>query len=309
MENFLPQTRFWLFAILVILGGTFATGTQTAENTNAEVRTLAEVPAATGGLSVDQSGNIYVADIGPAPNRRGMTIYKVTPNGDVSVFAENGNLLRPDGNAFDSKGNLYQASLLLNHIAKITPDGEVSIFVEGLRVPTGLVFDEDDNLYVTNCGANNIQKVNPEGESSTFAVNPLFRCPTGIALDNDKNLYVANFSNGLVAKVMPDGSVSQFANVPGNNNGHLVFDGEQLYTVSRGGQRIYTLSLEGELKEFAGTGQRGHEDGPVAAASFSIPFGIGMSPDGNTLYINEGKPTSGGQNNHPTILRMIVLNP
>lgn len=307
MKNFLCQARFLLFAILVVLGGTLATGAQSVDN--AEVRTLAEVPAATGGISVDRNGNIYVADIGPPPDRRGMTVYKVTPSGNVSVFAEDERLLRPDGNAFDSKGNFYQASLLHNHIVKITPDGDISIFLEGLAVPTGLVFDRHDNLYVTNCGANNIQKVTPLGQASTFAVNPLFRCPTGIALDNDNHVYVANFSNGLVNKVTPDGAVSQLANVPGNNNGHLVFDGEQLYVVSRGGQKVYTLSLEGELNEFAGTGQRGHDDGPVVEASFSIPFGIDMNPNGNILYINEGKPTSGGQNNHPTLLRMIVLDP
>lgn len=307
MRKFLFQTRYLLFVSLVILGSSLATATQSSAN--AEVSTLAEVSAATGGISVDQNGNIYVADIGAPPNRRGNTIYRVTPEGAVSVFAQDASMTRADGNAFDSKGNLYQASLLNNQIVKITPAGEVSVFLDqGLTVPTGLVFDPEDNLFVTNCGAGNIRRVTPEGESTIFATSPLFNCPTGIAMDTVGNIYVANFSDGFVSKVRPDGSVQQFAIIPGGNNGHLLFDGEKLFAVSRGGNRVYTLTLDGVLNEFAGTGQFGHDNGPVAGASFSLPFGITMSPDGNTLYINEAKPTSGGQNNFPTLIRAIDLN-
>ena len=296
---------------MVLLGSTLAIAAQPTDNANAEVSTLAEVQAATGDISVGPDGSIYVANIGPPPSRRGMQIYRVTPEGEVSLFVESELILRPDGNAFDSQGNLYQTSLLNNQVVKITPDGELSVFLdEGLTVPTGLHFDEDDTMYLANCGARNVLRVTPQGEATVFADGPLFNCPTGVTMDNDGNLYVANFSDGRVMKITPDSSVSEFANVPGNNNGHLLFDGEKLYVVSRGSNSVYTLSLEGELVRFAGTGegQRGHDNGPVAEASFSLPFGIDMSPDGGILYLNEAEPTAGGQNNFPTLIRAIELN-
>lgn len=307
------QTRFWIMAVLVLLSSTLAIAAQPPDNTNAEVNTLAEVPAATGDISVGPDGNIYVANIGPPPSRRGMQIYRVTPEGEVSLFVESDLILRPDGNAFDSQGNLYQTSLLLNQVVRITPEGELSVFLDaGLTVPTGLHFDEDDTMYLANCGARNVLRVTPEGEASVFADGPLFNCPTGITMDNDQNLYVANFSDGRVVKITPDGSVSEFATVPGSNNGHMLFDGEKLYIVSRGSNSVYTLSLEGELELFAGTGegQRGHDNGPVAGASFSLPFGIDISPDGRTIYLNEAEPITGGGNaNFPTLIRAITLNP
>ena len=296
--------------IVVLVGGAFALGSQPPDNSNAEVRTVAEVPAATGDISVGPDGNIYVANIGPPPSRRGMQIYRVTPEGEVSLFVEDSSILRPDGNAFDSQGNLYQTSLLNNQVVRITPEGELSVFLDqGLTVPTGLHFDEDDTLYLANCGARNVLRVTPEGEATVFADGPLFNCPTGITMDNDNNVYVANFSDGLVIKISPEGESSQFADVPGGNNGHLAFDGEKIYVVSRGSNRVYILTLDGELTEFAGTGERSHNDGPVAESSFALPFGIDFSPDGSSIYLNEAEPTTGGQANFPSLIREIVLDP
>lgn len=99
--------------------------------------------------------------------------------------------------------------------------------------------------------------------------------------------------------------MSEFADVPGSGNGHISFDGEKVYVVSRSGPRIYTLSLEGKLEPFAGSGERGHEDGSLLQASFNLPNDLGISPDGKTLYINEVLPMNGG--NFPSRIRMIRL--
>lgn len=301
--------RYASFILLVAFAAHLVAGTQSDLAQNAVVRTLADLPGATGGVSMDRQGNIYVADIGAAPGRRGTTVYKVTPQGGVSVFAQDANLLGASGNAFDSKGNFYQSSLQLNHVTKISPEGDVSIFVsQGIRGPVGLVFDKQDTMYVANCIGRTIQKVTPEGESALFAFSNLFNCPNGIAIDEDENIYVANINDGRVLKVTPDGTVTLFVNVPGNGNGHITYADGFFYMVSRSGARIYTLSLDGELELLAGTGQRGHDDGPSLEATFSLPNDLGISPDGNILYINEAIPTSGSLN-QPSQVRMIVLNP
>jgi len=302
--------RCGLYVLLLLLAVNWVTGAQSDSGQNAVVSTLAELPAATGGVAVGPDGNIFVGDIGAAPSRRGTTVYKVTPEGEVSVFAQAETLLGASGNAFDSKGNLYQSGLRSNRINKITPDGEVSVFATtGIIAPVGLVFDADDNLYVANCGGRSVQKVTPEGESTMLASsNTLFNCPNGIALDNDNNVYVANFSDGRVLKVTPEGEVSLFVTVPGNNNGHITFDGEKFYVVGRGASNIYTLSLDGELEVFAGTTQRGRVDGPALEAKFSLPNDLSISPDGDILYVNEFASTTGTLN-QPSVLRKIVLNP
>ena len=301
-----------MFVLMVFLAANLVTGTQAASGLaqNAVVGTLAELPAATGGVAVDQDGNIYVGDIGLAPARRGTTVYKVTTDGEVSVFAQAETMLGASGNAFDSQGNLYQSGLRSNRINKITPDGEVSVFAtQGIIAPVGLVFDNEDNLYVANCGGRTVQMVTPDGQSTLFASsNTLFNCPNGIALDNDNNIYVANFGDGRVLKVTPDGTVSEFVTVPGNNNGHITFDGEKFYVVARGAGNIYTLTVDGELELLAGSTRRGRVDGPALEAQFSLPNDLGISPDGNTLYVNEVAALTGTAN-QPSVLRTIVLNP
>lgn len=274
-----------------------------------EVRTLTDdLPAATGGVAIDGAGNIFVGDIGPAPRRGGTKVYKITTQGEVSIFAQGQGLLGASGNAFDSQGNLYQSNLNANTISRITPDGEVSTFVsDGIAAPVGIAIDAEDNLFVTNCGGNSIQKVTQAGESTQVAASPLFRCPNGIALDEDGNLYVANFRNGLILKVTPDGSVSEFATVPGRSNGHITYDSKgTFYIAARNANQIYTLNLAGELELFAGTGERGYDDGPLLEATFSLPNDLNISPSDDILYINQVLASSGTRN-YPSVIRMIML--
>lgn len=304
-----PDTSMGWLGLFLVFGfawqGRDAASTphrSTADN----VETVAELSAATGGVAVGPDGNIYVADIGPAPARNGTTVYKVTPQGEVSVFATG--LNGPSGNAFDAEGNLYQSNLRDNTISKITPSGAVSTFATtGINGPVGIAINGDGTLYVTNCGNNTVQQVTASGVSTLFATSTLFSCPNGITLDDDGTLYVANFNNGIVLKVTPEGMVSFFANVPGGNNGHITFYDGVLYLASRGGHQFYTLSLTGEVTLFAGTGLRGHEDGTAASATFSLPNGVAFSPFGDTLYINEVMPVV-GSNNFPSIVRRIILD-
>ncbi len=273
------------------------------------VTTLTDLSSGTGGVAVDAQGNIFVADIGPNPTWRGTTIYQVTPEGDVSVFVSGQGLLGPTGNAFDTKGNLFQSSLTGSQVHKITPGGEVSLFTnQGVTGPVGVALDSDDNVYIANCRSASIQKVTPEGVSTRFISSNLLNCPNGIALDESNNVYVSNFRNGRVIKITQGGEASVFASVPGSGNlGHITYAGDGIfYVVSRGTHQIYALNLEGELTLLAGSGERGHHNGPALEATFSLPNDLSISPDGKKLYLNEMANTEANINT-PSVLRVIHL--
>jgi sugar lactone lactonase YvrE len=255
----------------------------------------ADLEGGSGGLEVDAAGFVYCADFGSklGPGGTGGTkVFKLHPEtGAAEVFVDG--LRGASGNAIGPKGDFFQSSIGGNFISRIRPDGTVSVLTQtGLRSPVGIAVDAEGLLFVANCGSNSIVEVTPDGQSSVFASDPLLSCPNGITLDDEHNLYVCNFNNGDVLKVSWSGEVSRLATLPGNNNGHLVYRAGQLYVVARGAHQIYTVSLEGQIALFAGTGQRGHDDGPALSATFSFPNDVAFSPDGRTLYVNENGPTT-----------------
>lgn len=279
---------------------------------NVIVQTLASLPedAATGGMAIDTDGYLFVADIGKIPSRNGTTVYKITPEGDVSLFSESYEFNGASGNTFDILGNLYQSSFTGGTIHKITSDGRISLYAkDGIAGPVGLVFDSNGNLYVADCRLGSIQRIFPDGTSETFARQNGLNCPNGIAIDENGILYVANFSNGKILKITQSGKITVLAELPGGNNGHLAYHDNILYATDRGGNRVYAVHIvSGEVKLVAGTGDRGLDDGPGAEASFSLPNGIVISPDGSRLYINQVLDLE-GSNNFPVVVRTIILNP
>jgi sugar lactone lactonase YvrE len=274
----------------------------------ATVRTLVHrFPSATGGLAVGLDGYLYAANIGASPSRNGSEIYRIDPGGEVALWVEGQGLRGASGNTFDAQGVLYQSSLSASTIHRVTPDGVVTEFTrEGISGPVGIVIAPDGSLFVANCRGSTIQHIAPEGVSTLFAESALLGCPNGITMAPDGSLYVANFTGGDVVHVTPDGQVRPFVKVPGGNNGHIYFHQGLLYVVSRGGHRVYTLTLDGVLTPLAGTGERGHKDGPAAQSTFSLPNDIVASLDGHRLYVNEAVPTSGSAN-LPSAIRVIEL--
>ncbi len=145
--------------------------------------------------------------------------------------------------------------------------------------------------------------VTPEGDSERFVWSGLLTCPNGIVFDDHGNLYVANFGNGGVIKITPDKQVSEIAALPGSNNGHLVHHDGFLSVIDRGGHQVYSVSLDGEVELFAGSGSRGRQDGDPLEATFSYPNVIGISPDGKTFYVNE---VPGDTGPHTVLAPMVV---
>ena len=275
-----------------------------------QVTTVAQVDAGSGGIEVDSAGNVYSSDFGPRLGNSPVTgtrIWKILPDGSTEVFAEG--FQGASGSAMDSHGNFFQANIRGNFISKIAPDGTVTKFAsEGLKNPVGVVIDGDDTLWVANCGGASIQKITKDGVSTRFLDSDLLKCPNGITLDDDGNLYTANFYNGDVVKITPQAQASVLASLPGKNNGHLVYSNGSIYTVDRGGHRIYKVAMSGEFEVFAGSGDKGGADGTAAEASFCFPNDIAVSDDGKTLYVNDvADESSNGMILGPTRIRRISI--
>jgi streptogramin lyase len=153
------------------------------------------------GLTLDQSGNLYVASAGND------TIFKVTPPGIKSVFASNSSLGSPDGLAFDSAGNLYTSGYGWGGtVNRISPNGTITRVATGVG-GDGLAFDTSGNLYVA--GGGSVTRITPAGVVSTFATG--FNYAWGLAFDGRGNLFVSDYLGDSISEIAPNGTVSVFA--------------------------------------------------------------------------------------------------
>lgn len=282
MRTTVSRTSRVLRSLTLLLAGSMVpvpAAAQSGDMPPVAVTTLTDtLPGAVGGVAVDATGNIYVADFGDR-------IWKVTRNGDVTVLTEG--MYGASGNAVDSKGRILQSNFNGNFIARVERDGRYEVFADGLQGPVGIAIGAADTAYVTNCNSNSISRVAPSGEVERFAEGDLFNCPNGITRDPDGNLYVVNFSDSRMIKITPDGEAAEFAFIPGNGSGHVTYAGEMLYVTGFRSNRVFAVTLDGEVGHLAGTGRFTATDGPGPEAGFASPNGIAANPQGTVLYTND----------------------
>jgi len=274
------------------------------------VRTLSSpIDAGSGGLEVDADGNVYTADFGAtlSSGPPGTRVWRITPAGEVSVYAEG--FRGASGNAIGPDGTFYQANIAGGTVSRVDQDGKVSTFVaSGLAAPVGLTFDNQGRLVVANCGSNTLARVDEDGEAEVFASSNLLQCPNNLVLGGDGNFYVSNFYNGDVVRITPQGETTRLVTLPGGNNGHLVFTDGVFYVAARAANQIYEVTMDGESRVIAGSGDRGVDDGPAMEATLSLPNDLALSPDGRTLYWNDvAAPGPGTQTLTPTVVRALTL--
>ncbi|TZF86380.1 T9SS type A sorting domain-containing protein (plasmid) [Pedobacter sp. BS3] len=188
------------------------------------------------GLSLDSTGNLYVAD------RANHRIRKVTVSGTVSTFAgstagsidgtgTSAKFNNPVGIAISQAGDFYIGDFNNNKIRKITSTGEVTTFAgtgsagsadgsvatASFNGPFGMAFDGAGNLYIADYTNNKIRKIAPTGTVSTLAGSGTgaltdgigtaasFKNPADVAADADGNLYVADYLNDRIRKIVTTG--------------------------------------------------------------------------------------------------------
>ena len=115
------------------------------------------------GIAFDAEKNLFVGD-------RSGTIFKISPDRQIFVFATLEPSIAAYHLAFSPKGELYVAgptTSSYDRIVRINRQGEVNLFYRGLGRPQGLAFDRLGNLYVAASlnGRRGVARITADGRA------------------------------------------------------------------------------------------------------------------------------------------------
>jgi len=242
-----------------------------------------------GGIAVDGSGNIYIADT------RNNVVRMVNTSGIITTVAGVGG---PGGYSGDG-GPATSAQLW---------------------TPAGVAVDDAGNLYISDARNLVVRKVNASGVISTIAGNntpgysgdggaataaQLF-APLGIAVTASGNLYIADSRNNVIRVVnTATGVIHTFAGT--GTAGHSGDGGPAsaalLYSpsdvkadiagnifISDSSNTVRVVNTGDTIKDFAGTGTPGYggDGGPATAAKMTGPTGLAIDASHNVYICTPG---------------------
>lgn len=182
-------------------------------------KAMTEVARAKGGfllgLAHDAKGNVYACD------DRGPCVHKITPKGQVSVYAHGnaGQKMRvPNYPVFDDRGNLYVSDsgnwgACDGFIWKIAPGGAAEIWDRKANGFTnGMCLSADGRaLYVVESSPPLISRIainedGSAGERQVLVELPR-QVPDGVALDAAGDLYISLYNPNIIYRLTKRGEL------------------------------------------------------------------------------------------------------
>lgn len=125
------------------------------------------VPGSTilNGIAVAADGTAYISN-----SRDPELIYKVTPDGSSSVFAEGGDINVPNGVAMDTEGNVVVVNIGNNAVITYSPDGDVVNTEFAAEAGNdGVVVTADGTKYVSSVRFGSVSRIRPGQAAEVIA--------------------------------------------------------------------------------------------------------------------------------------------
>jgi NHL repeat len=281
------------------------------------------------GIAVDARGNIYIADSGnhavrmiAADAERTVT----TLAGPGALNAPYGVALGPDGSLYVAEFGKNRVSRIapdVSHTVTVwagslngnsgTVDGNGTAARFNMPVAIAAV---GSDLYVVDSMTSRVRRIdaaqnvttvvglNGKGHTDGEGANARLYHPTGIAAGTDA-LYVVDSGNRVIRRIALDGRYTVTTIAGSGQGGYAdapvaeatlmpligaaVLDGAVL-VADAGSARLRKI-VGGKVTTWAGSGRSGADDGSALSASFNVPTGLAVLPDGTVAVADQGGST------------------
>ncbi|WP_052755587.1 HYR domain-containing protein [Candidatus Nitrosotenuis cloacae] len=244
--------------------------------------------------AVDESGNIYVTDLG---------------NARVQKFDNDGEFLHSWGSKGTGKSEfhapagiavggsyVYVTDHELNVIKKfdlngnfISSWGSTGTEAGKLKLPNGIAVSKDDFVYVVDTANARVQKFDSSGKfvsiiGSSGTGDGKFLTPLGIAVDSDGNIFVADSGNNRIQKFNSNGVFVVSYNAASGGikispDGIDVDSSGNIIVADAGGSRIVVLDKDGNTITSFGKAGSGN-------SQFKLPKDVALDSDGDLFVVD-----------------------
>jgi len=251
-----------------------------------------------GKLSIDKSGNIYVADSGAK------RVQKFDPEGELlmsfgTLGEDDGQFLSLRGMDVDNSGNIYTVDGWGNCIQKFDSNGEflgkwgTAGSDDGqFASPQDLTTDNIGNIYVADGVNYRVQKFDSEGKfvtkwGSKGDGDGQFAWTEAIAVDSSGNVYVVDSDNHRIQVFDSEGNFLRKWGAKGDGNGQfnrprdVALDASgNVFVADAPNYRIQKFDSQGNfLKKWGTSG--------VGEGKFQFPASVAVDSSGN-FYVTDG---------------------
>jgi sugar lactone lactonase YvrE len=195
------------------------------------------------------NGTIYTTLSGTRGQEVPISVYKVTPDGDMQPFLSD--MTNPTGIAFDPEGQMFITSRYDGTVYRVSPFKEAEPFGRNLGIATGIAFDAAGGMYVGD-RSGTIYRVSEIGDPQVFATIEPSMAAYHLAFGPDEALYVTGptaSSFDSVYRIAPSGDVKNYFTGLGRPQG-LAFDSAgNLYVVAsyRGRRGVFKITQQGAI--------------------------------------------------------------
>jgi sugar lactone lactonase YvrE len=122
-------------------------------------------------LEVADDGTVYMTQTGAEDGSTPQRIYRMTADGESSIFVDGDPLSRPNGIAFDAAGNVVVVNIGSADILTFSPEGELLSTEQSLDPGNdGLVVLEDGTKYVSSVRQGTVARIRP-GEAAEMVAS------------------------------------------------------------------------------------------------------------------------------------------